>query len=210
MYIKDLQLERLAVATVNDEQTVAEALAKINDSGYRCIPVVDKDDIYKGMIYKIHLIEYLFEDKGDENASIDHLLKHQDEYLSEDSSFLNALLKIKALPFLSVVKDGKLLGILTHNRVESVLEDAFGLKTGGINMTISSTEASGMLERLAKTLRGENIEGLFTLDNGSVIARRVVVTLAGDKTDEEIEKLKNKLIKAGFRILTTNHIEKRW
>lgn len=209
MYIRDLQLERLAVATVNNEQTVEEALAKINESGYRCIPVVDKDDVYKGMIYKVHLIEYLFEDNGDKNASIDHLLKHQDAYLSGNSSFLNALLKIKALPFISIVEDGKLVGILTHNQVESVLEDAFGLKTGGINMTIASTEASGMLEKLAKTLRGENIEGLFTLDNGSVLARRVVVTLEGDKTDEEIDKLKEKLIKGGFRILTTTRIEKK-
>ncbi|WP_172370435.1 CBS domain-containing protein [Sporosarcina jiandibaonis] len=210
MYIGDLLLKRIAVATVNSDQTVTEALAKINDSGYRSVPVVGADDTYKGMIYKVDLLEYLLEQNGDGNASIGPLIKHQDIYLDENVSFLNALLEIKALPFISIVKDGKLTGILTHNQVESVLEDAFGLKTGGINMTVASSEAAGTLERLTKTLRGEHIEGLFTLDNGSVLARRVVVTLRGDKTNEEIDKLKNKLEKNGFRTLQTNRIEKKW
>ncbi|CAM3191459.1 CBS domain-containing protein [Filibacter tadaridae] len=209
MHIRDLLLERLAVATVNNEDTVEEALAKITASGYRCIPVVDKEDTYKGMIYKVHLIEYLYEEKGDKNSAIDSLLKHQDTFITERSSFLSALISIKSLPFLSVVEHGKLLGILTHNKVESVLEDAFGLKTGGINITLSSTEAKGMIEKLTKTLRHENIEGMFTLDNGSVLARRVVITLENGKTDEEIEKLKEKFEKGGFRILQVDRIEKK-
>lgn len=208
MHVRDLLMERLGVATVNIDQTVGEALDAINASGYRCIPVVDLDDNYKGMIYKVHLIEYLYEENGDKSEKIDHLLMHQDTFITERSSFLNALIKIKALPFLSVVENEKLVGILTHNKVESVLGDAFGLKTGGINLTISSTEAKGMIEKLTKTLRGELIEGMFTLDNGSVLARRVVITLEDGKTDAEIDKLKGKLEKEGFRILQIDKIEK--
>ena len=208
MHVRDLLMERLGVSTININQTVGEALDAINASGYRCIPVVDQDDNYKGMIYKVHLIEYLYEENGDIGEKIGHLLMHQDTFITERSSFLNALIKIKALPFLSVVEHGKLVGILTHNKVESVLGDAFGLKTGGINLTISSTEAKGMIEKLTKTLRGELIEGMFTLDNGSVLARRVVITLENGKTDAEIEKLKRKLEKEGFRILQIDKIEK--
>ena len=210
MYIGDLLLKRIAVVTVNSDKTVGEALAKINDSGYRAVPVVDADDTYQGAIYKMDLLEYLLEQNGDENASISDLVKHKDIHLDENVSFLIALVEIRALPFISIVKDGKLTGILTHNQVESVLKDAFGLKTGGINMTVASSEAAGTLERLTKSLRGEHIEGLFTLDNGSVLARRVVVTLRGDKTDGEIDKLKNKLDKNGFTTLQTNRIEKKW
>ncbi|MBO0587512.1 CBS domain-containing protein [Sporosarcina sp. E16_8] len=208
MHVRDLLLERLGVSTVNNNQTVGEALDVINASGYRCIPVVDSEDNYKGMIYKVHLIEYLYEENGEKSEEFDHLLKHQDTFITERSSFLTALIKIKALPFLSVVEHGKLVGILTHNKVESVLADAFGLKTGGINLTISSTEAKGMIEKLTKTLRGENIEGMFTLDNGSVLARRVVITLESGMTDAEIEKLTEKLEKGGFRILQVDKIEK--
>jgi CBS domain-containing protein len=210
MYIGDLLLKRIAVATVNSDKTVAEALAKVNESGYRSVPVVDADDTYRGMIYKVDLLEHLLEKNGNEHDSISHLVKYQDIHLDENVSFLNALLEIKALPFISIVRDGKLTGILTHNQVESVLEDAFGLKTGGINMTVASSESSSTLERLTKTFRGEHIEGLFTLDNGSVLARRVVVTLRGDKTDEKLDKLKNKLDKNGFTTLQTNRIEKKW
>jgi len=208
MHVRDLLLDRIEVATVKIDQTVREVLDQINTSGYRCIPVVDSEDFYKGMIYKVHLIEYLYEDSGDENSKIDHLLKHQDTFITDRSSFLSALIEIKSLPFLSVVEHGKLVGILTHNSVESVLEDAFGLKTGGINLTLSSTEAKGMIEKLTKTLRGENIEGMFTLDNGSVLARRVVITLESGKTDAEIDKLTEKLEKGGFRILQVDKIEK--
>ena len=142
MYIGDLLLKRIAVSTVNSDKTVAEALATINESGYRAVPVVDEDDTYKGSIYKMDLLEYLLEHNGDENASISPLVKHEDIHLDENVSFLNALLEIKALPFISIVKDGKLTGILTHNQVESVLEDAFGLKTGGINLTVASSESA--------------------------------------------------------------------
>ncbi len=207
MLVRDLYLPKQDVVIAHTEQTVMEVLTKIKESGYRCIPVVDSNEDYKGMIYKIHLIEYIYEDGGDKNTPVEQLLKHQDAFISERSSFLNALIDIKSLPFLNVVENGKLVGILTHNKVESVLEDAFGLTTGGINITISSTEAKGMIEKLTKTLRGENIEGMFTLDNGSVLARRVVITLEGDKSDDDIENLSHKLEKNGFRILHIDRIE---
>src|SRR4051812_46561924 len=97
MYIGDLLLKRIAVATVNSGQTVGEALAKINDSGYRSVPVVDSDDTYQGAIYKMDLLEFLLEQNGDENAPISDLVKHKDIHLDENVSFLNALLEIKAL-----------------------------------------------------------------------------------------------------------------
>ena len=207
MHIRDLIVERQGVASVKVDQSVSETLAKINETGYRCIPVVDNDDAYKGMIYKVDLLSYLYEDKGDGEKSIDFLLRHQDTYLYENASFLSALLKIKALPFISVVRDGKLLGILTHNKIESVLEDAFGLKTGGINITLASTEARGMIRKLTTTLKDENIEGMLTLDNGSALARRVVITLEDGKSDEEMVKMREKLEKHGFRILQMQRIE---
>ena len=209
MHIRDLTLERLAVATVDIHATVQDALHTINETGYRCIPVVDQNDHYKGMLYKVDLIEFLYEEKGDEQSTIDSLVKHADISITEDESFLNALLQIKALPFISVVRDGKLYGILTHNKVESVLEDAFGLKTGGLNITLASTEAKGMINRLTKTLRDDNIEGMLTLDNGSALARRVVITLENTRSDEEIEKLREKLEKNGFRILQISRLDKK-
>ncbi|GKV68523.1 hypothetical protein NCCP2716_10210 [Sporosarcina sp. NCCP-2716] len=201
MRVRDLFVARNYVTTVNDKDTVTEALDKIRKSGYRSVPVVDADDNYKGMIYKIHLIEYLYEQNGDASTTIDSIVKHKDDCIEETSSFLDALLKIKALPFISVTDHGKLVGILTHNQIEGVFEDAFGVKTGGLNLTISSTEARGMIEKLARTLRGENIEGMLTLDNGSVLVRRVVLTLEGEKSDDEVSALRTKLEKAGFRIL---------
>lgn len=206
MFVRDLYLELHEVISVKNDQSVTEVYETIKKSGYRCIPVVDQEGLYKGMIYKVHLMEDIYENNGGEKSNINHLLQHQDLYIQQHSPFLNALIHIKALPFISVVEDEKLIGILTHNKIESVLEDAFALKTGGINITLSSIEAKGMIEKLTKTLRGENIEGMFTLDSGSVVARRVVITLESGKSEEEIETLTDKLEKNGFRILHIDHL----
>lgn len=207
MFVRDLYLELHDVITVQNEQSVAEVYKTIKDSGYRCIPVVDNEGSYKGMIYKVHLMEDIYENDGGQKENINHLLQHVDVYIEQRSPFLNALINIKALPFISVVEDEKLIGILTHNRVESVLQDAFAVKTGGVNITLSSIEARGMIEKLTKTLRGENIEGMFTLDNGSVVARRVVITLERGKTKTDLETLTEKLEKNGFRILHVDYLE---
>ncbi|MDW0109902.1 CBS domain-containing protein [Sporosarcina aquimarina] len=209
MRVRDLFVERNYVTTVNDTDTAAQALEKIRKSGFRSVPVVDSNDNYKGMIYKIHLIEYLYEQNGNADETLDKIVKHQEDCIEENSSFLDALLKIKALPFIAVTDHGKLSGILTHNKIEGVFEDAFGVNTGGLNLTISSTEARGMIEKLARTLRGENIEGMLTLDNGSVLVRRVVLTLEGEKSESEIDALRTKLEKAGFRILQIERLEKK-
>ena len=207
MFVRDLYLELHDVITVQNEQSVAEVYKTIKDSGYRCITVVDNEGSYKGMIYKVHLMEDIYENDGGQKENINHLLQHVDVYIQQRSPFLNALIDIKALPFISVVEDEKLIGILTHNRVESVLQDAFAVKTGGVNITLSSIEARGMIEKLTKTLRGENIEGMFTLDNGSVVARRVVITLERGKTKTDLETLTEKLEKNGFRILHVDYLE---
>lgn len=208
MFVRDLYLELNDVVMTRNTLTVQEVYTMLKDSGYRCIPVTDEDGNYKGMIYKVHLMEDLYENDGDKEATIDHLLKHTDLYIEPRTTFLNALMKIKALPFISVVEDGKLIGILTHNIVEGVLEDAFGVHTGGVSLTISSIEAKGMIKKLAKVLRDENIEGMFTLDNGSVVARRVVITLEKGKSEAEVKAIKNSLEKNGFRVLHMEHLDK--
>ncbi len=48
---------------------------------------------------------------------------------------------------------------------------------------------------------------MFTLDNGSVAARRVVITLERDRTKTDLESLSEKLEKNGFRILHVDHLE---
>jgi predicted transcriptional regulator len=206
MFIKDLYVEKPLVITTNKERTIEEVLTTFKESGYRCIPVIDEMGNYEGMIYKIHLKEYVYEEDGDKNETIEKLIKHQNEYINENSSFVEALSKIKAIPFIAVVKDMKLIGILTHSKVMGVIEDALGKTTGGFNITISTLEATGMIEKLMKILKNENIEGLFTLDNGSKLMRRVVLTINKNKSIKELEDLQIKIEKAGFRVLHIDYL----
>lgn len=207
MFVRDLYLELNDVVVTQNNRGVQEVYDVLKESGYRCIPVVDEEGNYQGMIYKVHIMEDLYENNGAEKDNINHLLQHTDLFIQQRTPFLKALIKIKALPFISVVENQKLVGILTHNKVESVLEDAFGLHTGGLSMTLSSIEAKGMIEKLTRVLRGENIEGMFTLDSGSVVARRVVVTLEKGKTEAEMQDIQDKLEKNGFRVLYVDDLD---
>ncbi len=207
MFVRDLYLELNDVVVTQNNRGVQEVYDILKESGYRCIPVVDEQGNYQGMIYKVHVMEDLYENDGAEKENIDHLLQHKDLFIRQRTPFLNALVKIKALPFISVVENEKLIGILTHNKVESVLEDAFGLHTGGVSLTLSSIEAKGMIEKLTRVLRGENIEGMFTLDSGSVVARRVVITLEKGKSEAEIKNIQEKLENNGFRVLHLEYLD---
>lgn len=206
MLVKNLSLERKRVITVLKEQTVEELLEIFKKSGYRCIPVISQNGDYEGMVYKIHLKEHIYEQGGKLSDTIEVLIKHSDEFVKEDDSFVIALSKIKALPFIAVVKNKELKGILTHSSVMSVLEDSFGVKTGGVSFTMVSSDSKGMIKRLGELLKNENIEGLFTLDNGSVLMRRIVITIGKDKTDKEIEDLRLKVENAGFRVLSIERL----
>ena len=76
MFVRDLYLDLHEVVTVKNEQSVADVYETIKKSGYRCIPVIDSEGFYKGMVYKVHLMEDIYEKDGGQKDNINHLLQH--------------------------------------------------------------------------------------------------------------------------------------
>ena len=57
MLIKSLVIKKDYLTTVNEKATLAEALKVLEDSGYRCVPIVDDTGtIFRGNIYKMHIL----------------------------------------------------------------------------------------------------------------------------------------------------------
>jgi CBS domain-containing protein len=190
------------VAFCPENYTVQQAYDLLKETGYRCVPVLSEDGTqFKGQIYKVHLLEYLYENNGSHEAPITDLIKNKEAFVEEDESFFKSFLTIRRLPFLAVMSEtGIFAGILTHANVMDVLEDSFGMRTGGYTLTVTTHEEKGALKRLLALLKDYNVEGLLTLDNGEHYIRRIVVNLPKELTEKDIDQLITKLEPKGFRV----------
>ncbi len=195
------------VKSIHDGFTVGQAYEYLKQSGYRSIPVLAKNGVdFVGLIYKVHLLEYLYEKKGVETDPIHSLIKNQDAYIFEEDSFYKAFLTIKRLPFIAVLNEEKeFMGIITHANVMDVLEDSFGLKTGGYTLTIATIEHKGAIKDLVSLIKDINIGGLLTLDNGEKYLRRIILNLPPELTKDKVDKIVQKLEEKEFRV---THVDK--
>ncbi len=208
MRVKEIQrTPKHKVIHVTENHSVEEALSVLKKSGYRCIPVLDDNMTqFKGLIYKIDLVEYLHEKEGSEKDSIEPLITDRHASIHENASFAESL-NIKRLPFLAVLdKTNQFSGILTHNHVMEIIENALGFRSGGYHLTIATQEHKGALKKLTRLLDRYNIEGIFTYDNGDPYLRRIMVTLP---YNSPIEDLRHKIEARGFRLTGVEKIGKQ-
>ena len=59
MIFKSLIKPKATLTTLSEDATLADALTTLEDSGYRCVPVLDPTGtIFRGNIYKMHLYRH--------------------------------------------------------------------------------------------------------------------------------------------------------
>ncbi|MFG6114965.1 cyclic di-AMP binding protein CbpA [Halobacillus sp. MO56] len=216
MLVKNNIIPKHRVVTIHIESTMKEAKEALDNSGYRCIPVVDSNGRYQGMVFRSRIERQENESFRNgvtpiENECITKVLSYPQTFVYEETSFPQAMLRVKALPFIAVLdKQEKFAGILTHNKVFDLLEQSFGLHSGDYIVTIVSPEKHGAVAQLSKMLnkRGINIEGLMTFDDdGSKVVRRLCITVS-NVTKAQLSELFAKLEKKGYRVLRSEQTEK--
>ncbi|GMR65106.1 MULTISPECIES: cyclic di-AMP binding protein CbpA [Bacillus] len=184
-----------------------EALQIMNETGFRAIPVVAEDEKkFMGIIYKVDLLEKKC-DGGLEKLSTEHMLEDSAAFIFEKDSFFRAFYVIRRLPFLAVLNDyNEFVGILTHSNIFDVIEDSFGMRTGGYILTIATQDCKGTIKELGTLLKAFNIGGLFTLDNGDQYIRRVIVNITDELNEKKLKQLIGKIEKKGFRVSHVDYI----
>ncbi|WP_028782925.1 CBS domain-containing protein [Thalassobacillus devorans] len=216
MLVKNNIIPKHRVVSIYEDATMSEAKRVLDKSEYRCIPAVNSNGEYRGMIFRSRIERYENEcfrngDTPDENEHITNVLAYPETYVYEETSFPQAMLRVKALPFIAVLdKREKFVGILTHNKVFDLLEQSFGLHAGDYIFTIASPEKHGAVAQLSKMLnkRGINIEGLMTFDDdGSRVVRRLCIAVS-NVTKAQLSELFAKLEKKGYRVLRSEQTEK--
>ncbi len=205
MLIKSLVLKKDYLTTVNEKATLAEALKILEDSGFRCVPILDDTGtIFRGNIYKMHIYRHKSQG-GDMNLPVTYLLKNATKTIKVNSPFFKVFFNIKDLPYIAVLdENNKFSGILTHASLLRMLSDAWNVKNGSYVLTVLSDNARGNLVKMSKIIsKYTNMASVMTLDAaagelGGDFVRRTLFTLPAGVSEETMKTVVERLQRKGY------------
>ncbi len=205
MLIKSLVLKKDYLTTVNEKATLAEALKILEDSGFRCVPILDDTGtIFRGNIYKMHIYRHKSQG-GDMNLPVTYLLKNATKTIKVNSPFFKVFFNIKDLPYIAVLdENNKFYGILTHASLLRMLSDAWNVKNGSYVLTVLSDNARGNLVKMSKIIsKYTNMASVMTLDAaagelGGDFVRRTLFTLPAGVSEETMKTVVERLQRKGY------------
>ena len=200
-------LPKQQVTFCKSDDSGEQALKLMNEKGYRAIPVLAEDEKqFKGIIYKVDILEQKC-NGGLEDIGVKDIWEDQSAFIFEKDSFFRAFYVIRCLPFLAVLNEyNEFVGILTHSNIFDVIEDSFGMRTGGYILTIATQDCKGTIKELGTLLKSYHIGGLLTLDNGDQYIRRVIVNITDDLNEKALKQLTAKIERKGFRVSHIDYI----
>ncbi|EGC80721.1 cyclic di-AMP binding protein CbpA [Lactobacillus iners] len=201
MLIKSLVYKKDYLTTVNEKATLAEALQILEDSGYRCVPILDDSGkLFRGNIYKMHIYRHKSQG-GDMNLPVTYLLKNATKTIKVNSPFFQVFFNIKDLPYIAVLDEQDYFyGILTHSKLLGMLSDAWNIKNSPFVLTVLSDNERGNLVKMAKIIsKYTNIASCLTLDvKLGELVRRNLFTLPVGVSNDTMKAIVDKLEKKGF------------
>lgn len=201
MLIKSLVYKKDYLTTVNEKATLAEALQILEDSGYRCVPILDDSGkLFRGNIYKMHIYRHKSQG-GDMNLPVTYLLKNATKTIKVNSPFFQVFFNIKDLPYIAVLDEQDYFyGILTHSKLLGMLSDAWNIKNSSFVLTVLSDNERGNLIKMAKIIsKYTNIASCLTLDvKLGELVRRNLFTLPVGVSNDTMKAIVDKLEKKGF------------
>lgn len=209
MLIKQLTVPKNVVSTISEETTLEEAITLLEDTGYRCVPVLDKSGkIFRGNIYKMHI--YRHKANGGEMAlPVTHLLKNATKYVHLNSSFFKIFFMIKDLPYITVLDEhNHFYGILTHSTLIDLLQQSWSIDSGSYVLTIASPGEKGDLANIAKIInRYCSIMSCITLDvQRENMVRRTIMTLEPNVSEKTLAELSKHLDRKGFKVVQAENL----
>lgn len=205
MLIKSLVIKKDYLTTVNENATLEEALKTLEDSGFRCVPILDDTGtIFRGNIYKMHIYRHKSQGK-DMNLPVTYLLKNATKTIKVNSPFFKVFFTIKDLPYISVLdEENKFYGILTHSRLLDMLSDAWNIKNGSYVLTVLTDNSRGNLAKMSKIISKYcAIAGVMSLDAPTAgktdnAVRRILFTLPAGLTEDVLKEIVKRLEKKGY------------
>lgn len=209
MLIRSLAIPKRDLTVVKESATLQEAIDILEESGYRCVPILDETGtLFRGNIYKMHIYRHKA-NGGDMSLPVTHLLKNATKFISIDSSFFKIFFTIKELPYIAVLnKDNTFFGILTHSSLLNMLAQSWSVDAGSYVLTIVVPSRKGDLFQITKIInKTTSIANVITLDvSRDDVLRRVLITLPTDTTKVELETVITGLEKQAFKVVSVEDL----
>ena len=205
MLIKSLVRKKDYLTTVNEHATLEEALKILEDSGFRCVPILDDTGtIFRGNIYKMHIYRHKSQGK-DMSLPVTYLLKNATKTIKVNSPFFKVFFTIKDLPYISVLdEENKFYGILTHSKLLGMLSEAWNIKTGSYVLTVLTDDSQGNLAKMTKIIsKFCAIVGVMSLDASTAgetnnAVRRILFTLPAGLTEDTLKEIVRRLERKSY------------
>ncbi|MHC5248693.1 cyclic di-AMP binding protein CbpA [Enterococcus sp. HY326] len=210
MLLKSIVRKKKDLTTVTESSTLEEALNILEESGFRCVPILDETNkIFRGNIYKMHIYRHKA-NGGDMSLPVTHLLKNATKFIDIDTSFFKVFFTIKELPYIAVLDDNNYFyGILTHAALLNVLAQSWNIETGSYVLTIASTGKQGDLAYMSKIIsKYVSIAACITLDVGKdAFIRRTLITLPENTSRETCEEIIANLEHKNFKVVEVEDLQ---
>lgn len=210
MLTKSLVLKKEFLTTVKETVTLAEALQVLEESGYRCVPILDETGkIFRGNIYKMHIYRHKSQG-GDMDLPVTYLLKNATKTIPVNAPFFKVFFNIKDLPYIAVLDEAaNFYGILTHSKLLGMLSESWNIDVGSYVLTVMSTGERGDLAAMSKILaKYVSISGCLTLDakRGEYV-RRTLFTLPAGTDAATLNQIVTKLERHHFRVVEIDDLQ---
>lgn len=204
MLLKTMVYRKKDLTWVKENVTLAEALDILEESGYRCVPILDESGkVFRGNIYKMHIYRHKA-NGGDMSLPVTHLLKNATKFIYVNSSFFKVFFTIKELPYIAVLdENNNFYGILTHSSLLNMLSQSWNVDQGSYVLTIASTGKQGDLANISKIIaKYTSIASCITLDIGKdQFIRRTLITLPAGTEKALCDKIVAHLESKDFKVV---------
>jgi acetoin utilization protein AcuB len=179
-----LVIERMTPppATITGETSVKEALGIIQEHKLRHLPVLDEGGRLVGIVSEKDLL------RADGDSRVEKVMTREvitvTEYTAlEEAARIMADHRISSLP---VMRDGKLVGIITETDLFYIFLELLGARQKGVRLTMLVPEERGMLASLTGEIAhmGGNILALGTFMGEDPTNRMVTVKVADAPTEK--------------------------
>lgn len=202
MIFDSLIKQKGQLTTLSENATLSEALATLEDSGYRCVPVLDPTgQIFRGNIYKMHMYRHKSRG-GDMNLPVTALLKNSTKFINRNAAFYSVFFTIRDLPYIAVLDDDNhFFGILTHNSLLRLLAEAWNVHNGSYVLNVSVSDERGDLVRVAKEIsRFCPIVNVISLNSDEKPGKQILFTLPSDVDRGLVDRIIKRLNRKGYEV----------
>jgi len=190
--------------TVSPNTAVEQALKRMRDEKVRRFPVVDDDGKLVGIVsdkdllyaapspatsLSIYELHYLYSRITISQVMTRDVVTVQEDDPIEEAARVMVDNKIGGLP---VMREGKLVGIITETDIFKTLMEMMGARDPGVRLTMLSPELRGQLAALtgAVTELGGNIISLGTFWGKDASNAVITMKVTGVSKDALVEKIK--------------------